>query len=152
MLRFYTAVVFIALFSIGCGKMVATPEVVVKEINPEIFVVADSSFTTISVTVRVTNDVEARALRAEFSFRKNDGSTITGVNNITRYIDVLIPTGEAGATALNSYPVPTVEIRNYLIANPTEQVYLNIRISGEDAYGYEKNWNCEGKISVTTNQ
>ncbi|MBN1149629.1 hypothetical protein JXA84_00225 [candidate division WOR-3 bacterium] len=147
MLRFYTGVIFMALFGIGCGKMVSTPEVVIKDVNPEIFLV-DTTSSPISVTVDVVNDVDARAKKVEFRFRKNDGSSITGVNDITRYIDVSIPSGEE-KTVINSYPVPTAEAFLYMTANPTEQLYLSIRISGEDAYGYEKNWDCETKVSVT---
>lgn len=147
MLRFYTAVILLALFGISCGKMVSTPEVIITEINPEIFLV-DTLTTPISVTVKVENDVEARAERVEFKFRKNDGSSIIGVNDITRYIDVIIPANEK-RTIMNSYPVPTAEILAYMTANPTEQLYLSIRVFGEDAYGYEKNWDCETKVSVT---
>ncbi|MBN1619698.1 hypothetical protein JW890_03155 [candidate division WOR-3 bacterium] len=150
MLKYYIAVLLATILSFSCGKMVATPDVIIEEISPELIVIGDTA-TSVSVTVKVKNDVDARAMKAEFSFRKNDGSSITGVNNITRYIDVVI-SGKTGKTVLNSYPVPTVEIRNYLVANPTEQVYLNIRISGEDAYGYEKQWSCEGRVSASLNR
>ncbi len=151
MTRYVINVVILILFVIlGCGKMVRAPEVSIYEISPDVLQVT-STTAGITVTIKIANDVDAKFLKAEFYFLKVNGSAISGVNALTRYFDQTI-SGNAMSTVLNSYEVSTVEIYNYMINNPSENIIFKVKISGEDAYGYEKTWNCEGTISCSVEQ
>lgn len=148
MTRYVMNVVILFLFVImGCGTMIRAPEVSIYEISPDVIQVTTTSV-GVTVTIKIANDVDAKFLKAQFWFLKEDGSSITGVNAITRYFDQTI-SGNSTSTVLNAYEVSSVEIYNYMINNPNESIIFKVRISGEDAYGYEKDWNCDGTVSCS---
>lgn len=142
---FISLILLAGIFS--CGKLVQAPDVRIYSITPDYIQVADSTSTSVSVSVEIVNDVNAKVNKVEFFFQKENGASISGVSSISRVINKSVAAGGA-VSVLSSYPVPTNEIYQYMINNPTENIILRIKISGEDDYNYDKEWNCEGTVSV----
>ncbi|MGC9365635.1 MAG: hypothetical protein ACP5FK_01140 [bacterium] len=140
-----TVCLLFILFS--CSNLVRAPEVNIYSITPDNFV-ATTTTGAVSVSVNVENNVEARLLKVVFRFLKSDGSSITGVNNVTRYFNSVIPATGSNYSILNAYAIPTAEIHTYMTNNPNEDIILDIHLYGEDAMGYEKEWDCSGSVSV----
>jgi len=151
MIRKISLTIFITLILLfgvyNCGKLVQAPDVRIHTITPDYIQVADSSYITVSVTVEIVNNVDAKVKKVEFFFLKENGSSISGVESISRILDKSIA-APGPVSVLSSYPVPTNQIYQYMVNNSNEDIILKIKLSGEDDHEYDKEWNCEGTISA----